>query len=203
MNFSDTQPATPWIAFVGTRRLAMGAPLEVAQAVKTHLDTSSATQELAIGIFDACSSAPVEIDTRGSLAEVLARISARISSPPRAPGRPKLGVVAREVTLLPRHWDWLAAQPGGASVTLRKLVEQAQREQRPQDERRQARDAAYRFMHAMAGNEAGFEEASRALFAGDVPRLQACMASWPNDVREHTLSLVGAAYSAHPVLKHD
>jgi hypothetical protein len=96
-----------------------------------------------------------------------------------------LGVVAREVTLLPRHWDWLGKQPGGASVTLRKLVEAARRSQSQQDDRREALESAYRFMSAMAGDEIGFEEASRALFAKDHPRLRALIANWPVDLRDH------------------
>ena len=94
-------------------------------------------------------------------------------------GRPKLGVVAREVTLLPRHWDWLDAQPGGASVALRKLVEEARRATGDADRARAARDAAYHFMSAMAGNLPTFEEASRALFAGDRRRLAALIAPGP------------------------
>ncbi len=75
---------------------------------------------------------------------------------PRGRGRPKLGVVAREVTLLPRHWDWLNAQPGGASVALRKLVEQARRANGDADRARAAREAAYHFMSAMAGDLPAF-----------------------------------------------
>jgi hypothetical protein len=192
MDSSYTQPT--WIAFVASHRLAIGTPTEVATAVKAQLDASEASLDAGALIFDAHSSTPVELDTRGTLDTVLSRlpvptISATATAAVRTPGRPKLGVVAREVTLLPRHWDWLAAQSGGASVTLRKLVEQAQREHRQSDQMRQARDAAYRFMHAIAGNESGFEEASRALFAGDMARLQTCLAPWPADVREHTLNL--------------
>src|SRR3546814_13839563 len=93
-----------------------------------------------------------------------------VAEAPRGRGRPKLGVTAREVTLLPRHWDWLAAQPGGASVALRKLVEQAMRDDR--QTRRAAQEAAYRVMTALAGDLPGYEEAIRALFAGDRPRLE-------------------------------
>lgn len=113
---------------------------------------------------------------------------------PARRGRPKLGVVAREVTLLPRHWDWLAQQPGGASVTLRRLVEQARKadaETGAGDQRRR-REAAYRFMSAMAGDAQGFEEASRALFAGDRGRLTALMAPWPADIAATALELLGA-----------
>jgi hypothetical protein len=112
---------------------------------------------------------------------------------PRRRGRPRLGVVAREVTLLPRHWAWLATQPGGASVALRRLVDDARRAGAGRDRARQARDAAYRFMHALAGDLPGFEEASRALFAGDRDRFAAAVASWPPDVREHATKLGFAA----------
>ncbi len=108
---------------------------------------------------------------------------------PRSRGRPKLGVVAREVTLLPRHWEWLAAQPGGSSVALRKLVEAARRTHREQDELRQTRDAVYQFMSALAGDFPGFEEASRALFAADSPRFRELVDSWPQTVRDRVVEL--------------
>jgi hypothetical protein len=113
----------------------------------------------------------------------------------RGPGRPKLGVTAREVTLLPRHWDWLAQQSGGASVALRKLVEAAMRD--PKAERTQARDAAYRFASAMGGDEAGFEEAMRALYAGKRKKFRRNLESWPPDVREHLEKM------AAPVFEND
>jgi hypothetical protein len=97
------------------------------------------------------------------------------------PGRPKLGVVPREVTLLPRHWDWLASQPGGASVALRKLVEEASRD--PKSRQRQRRDAAYRLATALVGNAPGYEEAIRALYAGAAEDFAAHIEAWPKDVR--------------------
>jgi hypothetical protein len=108
--------------------------------------------------------------------------------PPRKLGRPKLGVTAREVTLLPRHWEWLAAQPGGASVALRKLVEAARRD--PAELRRTAREAAYRVMSALTGDLAGFEEASRTLFADDREGFLANTQTWPPDVRGHLLKML-------------
>jgi hypothetical protein len=111
---------------------------------------------------------------------------------PRRPGRPKLGVVAREVTLLPRHWEWLNGQPGGASVALRKLVEDARRGSASKDRARRMQEAAYRFMSAMAGNLPGFEEATRALFAGEPDRLAEHVRAWPEDVRTHLERLIEA-----------
>ena len=115
-------------------------------------------------------------------------------SAPRGPGRPKLGVVAREVTLLPRHWDWLAQQPGGASVAFRRLVDAARRSGEDGDRVRRAQDAAYRFMSAMAGDRPHYEEAIRALFANDPARFEKLIAGWPADVRDHTLMLAENAF---------
>ncbi len=109
------------------------------------------------------------------------------------PGRPKLGVVAREVTLLPRHWDWLNSQPGGASVALRKLVDEARRLKGGQDRVRQAQERAYRFMHLVAGDLPGFQEAARQLFAGNAERFHARIAKWPKDVRAHAAKLAEGA----------
>lgn len=189
-----------WVAFAGKKCIASGPPRKVAVQVKAFVDVHP---EVFVLIFDARSSQPVELDLRGSVSSVLRKIprevgndSGRVSKPElnssRGPGRPKLGVLAREVTLLPRHWDWLASQPGGASVVLRKLVEEAQRSSRESDRIREAQEAAYRFMHAMAGDEPGFEEAARALFANDLPNLRDHLGKWPRDVRRHMLELIEA-----------
>ncbi|HUU67363.1 MAG TPA: DUF2239 family protein [Methyloceanibacter sp.] len=186
-------------AFRGAVRLASGPLEEVALVAKAALD---ADETAPILIFDDASAHPVEVDFRGSQADVLRRLEKipdhgqPAAKPRRGPGRPKLGVVAREVTLLPRHWDWLGKQPGGASVALRKLVEEAKRGRG--EGIRQVQEAAYRFMVAMAGNEAGFEEASRALFAGDRVRFDREVEAWPPDVREHAKRLAGRALESHP-----
>lgn len=197
----SSSATSTWIAFAGTKRIALGAPREVAAQVKAFVDSNG---DATVLIFDARSSELIELDLRGSATSVLRRLAPDLpptspgvtepmSTLPRGPGRPKLGVVAREVTLLPRHWDWLASQPGGASVALRKLVEQARRSSQETDRLRDARDAAYRFMHAIAGDAPGFEEASRALFANQPGKLREHVAKWPRDVRAHALSLVDLA----------
>ncbi len=187
----------PYTAFDGHRRLASG-PLPVVAVAAKHADEGEAAGRVLI--FDNTTGRQVDVDTRGSDEAVMARLAAVAVSTgadegtatapepaegPRGRGRPKLGVVAREVTLLPRHWEWLAAQPGGASVTLRKLVEDARRAGSGRDRLRQAQERAYHFMSAMAGNLAGFEEASRALFASERQRFEAQIGNWPRDVREH------------------
>ena len=178
-------------AFVEGRRLATGPLHEVAVAV---LRAQQAQPERLALVFSDASGRSADLDLRGGEQAVVDRYSvAAPTETPRGRGRPKLGVVAREVTLLPEHWDWLAAQPGGASVALRKLVHQARRSGGDRDRTRQARDRAYHAMSTLAGNLAGFEEASRALFAGDHERLVAQMAAWPEDVRAYVLQLAEPA----------
>jgi hypothetical protein len=195
MTETDIQPDPACIAFCDGRKLAIGHPGEVALAVKAALAANAAQQIL---VFDTVTSRPIDLDLRGEAADILARLApkpvADADTMPARPGRPKLGVVAREVTLLPRHWDWLASQPGGASVTLRKLVEAARRQQGGDAARRQAQESTYRFMSAMTGNEAGFEEAIRALFAGDRDRFAGLIAGWPQDLRDHIASLAAAVF---------
>ena len=193
-------PLAQWIAFSGNDCIASGVPENVATDVKRFVDSHPVEPVL---VFDAKTSAIIEVDFRGPLADVLVRLPVGKEPPTetgsimKAParqgaGRPKLGVVPREVTLLPRHWEWLATQAGGASVTLRKLVEHAMRAARESDRMRQAQEAAYNFMVAMAGNNQGFEEASRALFAGNIDHFRQCIGNWPADIRDHLFSLASA-----------
>jgi hypothetical protein len=188
-------------AFEGSRCIGSGALAEVALRVKKVVDRGPRGPVL---IFDDLTSEQVELDLRGSDEEVTRRLAeraARAARPPepegpRGPGRPRLGVVAREVTLLPRHWDWLNDQPGGASVTLRKLVEEARRTNAPRDRLRQAQESAYRFLSVMAGDRPGYEEALRALFAGKRQRFDQLVRPWPADVRAHARKLAAAALRA-------
>jgi hypothetical protein len=174
-------------AFIGSRRLASGSLDQVALAAKKAVDRG--TQQPVL-IYSDQTGRAIDIDSRGSDAEILARLAHPAPpAPPRGRGRPKLGVIAREVTLLPRHWQWLGSQPGGASVAIRKLVETARRVNQEVDQKRQRQEAAYHFMSAMAGNLAHFEEASRALFANDRERFNRLVGDWPSDVRDHAEKL--------------
>lgn len=182
-------PPSQYTAFEGTTQLAAGPLASVALAVAR---AERQPDHGPLLVFDDRSGEQIDLDLRGSDADLQARFGTAgvpEAPSPRGRGRPRLGVVAREVTLLPRHWDWLAAQPGGASVALRRLVEEARKAQPDRARLRQQRERAYRFMSAIAGNLAGFEEASRALFAGDRERLEAHTAAWPPDVRAHALHL--------------
>ncbi len=205
MNTSTSAYCT---AFAGGRCIASGQLKAVALAVKTVVDQGDMEPIL---VFDDTTSALIELDLRGTPNDVAQRLEKTpgpdgAQNPPRGasaqehrgPGRPRLGVVAREVTLLPRHWDWLACQPGGASVALRKLVDEARRAHAGKDRVRQAQEAAYRFMVAIGGHQSGFEEATRALFAGDATRFTERLQVWPADVRQHAQKLAAAAFEAKP-----
>src|SRR4051812_27273776 len=189
-----------YTAFRDRRLLATGSLAAMARAIQRAEQDDTPP----VVIFSDASGRPIDLDLRGTDEEVLARLPTNASCDqpsegaapiePRGRGRPKLGVVAREVTLLPRHWDWLNAQPGGASVALRKLVEEARRVNATKDRVRIAREAAYRFISAMAGNEPGFEEATRALFAAKSDRFDELIAGWPIDIRDHARKLAAAAF---------
>ncbi len=194
-------------AFQGPYRIASGGLREVAAIAKTAHDRRGL---LPLLFFDDTTSEHIEVDLRGSQADVAHRFEqddpvfhAPIipASPPaaaaaRGVGRPKLGVVAREVTLLPRHWEWLARQSGGASVALRKLIDEAKRSHELRDRTRAAQESAYRFMSVMAGDEPGFEEATRALFASDQEKFEREVERWPNDIRDHASVLANRAFGA-------
>jgi hypothetical protein len=178
-------------AFLKNERVASGAYANVALVVKT-LQCSNPTATVLI--FDDQSGKQIDFDLRGTEQEVVARLADHLpksgnNDAVRGRGRPKLGVVAREVTLLPRHWDWLATQSGGASVALRKLVDEARRACADKDKNRNLHERTYHFMSAMAGNLPGFEESARALFASDWPRFRELIDAWPQDIRDHLLML--------------
>ena len=182
-----------YVVFEGERRIAGGSRLEAAVAAQARL---AQAPEAALLIFDP-DGRQVDFDLRGGPWDLALRLGeGEGEAAPRGRGRPKLGVTAREVTLLPRHWEWLAAQPGGASVALRKLVEAARRESEGPDRRRAARDAAYRFASVMAGDRPGFEDMSRALFAGDAAGFATRVDAWPPDIAGHLRALAVDAFAS-------
>lgn len=193
-------PSLRCTAFSGPQRIASGELRHVAMKAKQAFDLHPDRPVL---VFDDADGRTVEVPLELPAADLLRLLaqpqlatSADAAPAARRPGRPKLGVVAREITLLPRHWDWLAAQPGGASVALRRLVEEARKVSSGDDRRRVAQEATFRFMQAMAGDQPGFEEASRALFAGDVARFEEHVARWADDVRDHAAWLATDAFGS-------
>lgn len=173
-----------WTAFAEAERVAAGLPETVASIVKRQLEQDPGKPIL---VFDRATGRVVDLDLRGNESDVADRYRIESAQPvagARERGRPKLGVVSREVTLLPRHWNWLAEQQGGASAMLRRIVDAAIKERQGLDSARRATEACYRFMSAIAGDFPNFEEASRALFAVDHNAFEARTAEWPADVKE-------------------
>lgn len=175
-----------YTAFHAQTRLAAGSLTVVAERCKAFLDSDPGAVLL---VYDDGTGRPVDIDYRGTTHDVVARLPAVEPAARRGPGRPKLGVVAREVTLLPRHWDWLGSQPGGASVALRRLVEAASRDNASADRIREAREAVDRVMLALGGNLPGYEEASRAFHRQERERFESLTEEWPADVRDYVRTL--------------
>ena len=191
MNLELSQTYT---AFSGHRLLAHGRLDEVVLTIKWRIEAEPGLSVLA---FSDTTGKEMDFDLRGSEAEVLQRLKPflpRTEEPASTgPGRPRLGVVAREVSLLPRHWEWLSTQPGGASATLRRLVDEARKQSTSQDHIRQGQDAAYRFMSSVAGNLPQYEEAIRALYARDEAVFRARIDAWPEDVKAHAWRLAEPA----------
>jgi hypothetical protein len=172
-----------YTAFSGHVRLAVG---DLADAARAAWRAHAAELTGPILVFDRATGAVVDLDLRGDEGDVRNRYA--LASPTAKRGRPSLGVVAREVTLLPRHWDWLAKQPGGASTTLRRLVDEARKSDA--SAMRERTDATYRFISGIGGDLPGFEAYSRALFAGDGEMQRQASACWPEDIQEELAAMI-------------
>jgi len=188
----DSEASVHCTAFVNCTQLASGTVQDVAMAAKNWHETND-TQTLLV--FDSNTGAAIDLALEGSLQQV----EQRYQSPPaivaiRKPGRPKLGVVGHEVTLLPRHWQWLRSQPGGASVALRKLVDQGRKDNAEVDDVRRARVAITTVCTALVGNIAGFEEAQRALYNNDLRRFNFEIELWPTDIKAFIGQLAPLAF---------
>ncbi len=203
-------PAQEFIAFDGIRRIASGSLRDVVRSAKAATEGGL---ESSLYVVDVIESRPIELDLRGTLDDALSRLPdtgvsaasqpaaaefAPGDQPARGPGRPRLGVVAREVTLLPRHWAWLADQPGGASAALRRLVDRARVDNEGRDALRHAQESAYRFMSTLLGDQPDFDEAARALFAGHGDGFRALVQGWPADARDHLLHLAERVFALSP-----
>ena len=187
-----------YTAFAGTALIASGELEDVLGRSRERMDRGDGATVL---FFEDATGTQVDFDLRGTAEEIIGRLAShpyltarRDAAPPRSgPGRPRLGVVSREVTLLPRHWEWLERQPRGISAELRRLVDEARKQDPGTDRLRAAREAAGRFMTAVAGDLPGYEEASRALYAGDRDGLRERVAAWPPDVRGYLERLLDRA----------
>lgn len=183
----EEQPT--YAAFVGEKLMASGTLVTVLPILKARSDGGETALVL---VFDSQTGRQVDFDLRGTLAEVVARAT---PAPPRTgPGRPKLGVVSREVSLLPGHWEWLEGQPNGASAALRRLVDQSARRHPDEQRAQRAKEATGRFLTAMAGNLPGYEEANRALYRGNPEQFAEQIRNWPPDLRDHALRLAQDAF---------
>lgn len=181
--------ADQWTAFHGDRCVAAGTLIDVARTAKSIADSEPGASVL---VLNDETGRPTDLNLQGNMADVIARLSTSGNADRPHPGRPKLGVVSKEVTLLPRHWDWLSQQSGGASAVLRRLVDKEMKE--PSARLRQVQTSADRFLAALGGNRPGCEEASRALYAGTFDRFEAAIRDWPEDIRDNIHRIAGPAF---------
>lgn len=187
-----SETASTYTTFLGPQRLTTGDLRQTLTYLKTQ--QPGTTPSASVLIFDDATGRQVDFDLRGTLEEVLARA---LPAPEKSgPGRPKLGVTAREVTLLPRHWDWLEQQSGGASAALRRLIDEARKRDGQGERLRQAQAAADRFLGVMAGDLPGYEEATRALYRADEAAFLSHSAAWPEAIRAHALHLAAPVFSS-------
>ena len=197
---SQNEVTRCFTAFDRGKIIVSGELEHVVTYSKMKLSRDSAVEIL---IFDDATGEHIDVDLGGPVGQILKHLSefdpnrpcGVLPSKPKGQGRPKLGVMAREVTLLPRHWEWLNHQKGGASATLRRLVEEARRTSAGKDKTLRAQESCYRFMAAVAGNQPDFEEAARSLFASNKVRFKKAMAKWPADIREYAGKLSDNAFT--------
>lgn len=193
----NTNPKLTYTAFENSRRLIQGPLEDVVLEVRRR---SRENKEASILVFNDASGTTMDFDLSGSERDVLKRLqifvtpAAETAPAPTGPGRPRLGVVAREVSLLPRHWEWLATQPGGASATIRRLVEDARKTGTGASAIKASQDRTYRFLAALAGNLPNYEEALRALYKRDESGFREHMKGWPTDLKSHALDLAAEAF---------
>lgn len=183
------------IAFSGDIKISSGPILKVAEATKKHLIKKPNSD---IQIFDHDTGQFLEVDFRGSLSQVVERMKKSFiieTEKIRGPGRPKLGVVSKEITLLPKHWDWLNLQANGASGSIRKLIDEAMKRNVAKDELKRSQNSVYKFMTIMAGNYPLYEEALRAFYANDNAKFKYIITNWPKDVRDHLLKMTDQIWS--------
>lgn len=177
--------------------LFRGTLREVVLKVKKHLGKEANSLVL---IFSDTTGKTMDVNFQGNEKEVLKRLEVYFAQDEEkdtvGPGRPKLGVISREVSLLPRHWEWLANQPGGASSALRKLVDEAKGNPASASNVKQLQERAYRFMSVVAGDLAGYEGALRALYRGDHKNFSLHIREWPKDVKAHLLQMTRPIFKA-------
>ena len=180
-------------SFTGYRHIASGPLRTVLKETKTFYDSTQTPDERNAShhpenllFFHHGDGRQLDFDLSGSLEDVLSRIQTREPSPvdetPDKPGkgRPRLGVVSKEVTLLPRHWEWLSRQPASASATLRRLVSEASSRENTSSKAKAERLGT--ILWTLAGNLEGFEEASRCLHRLDFEGLFGFSDKWPGDL---------------------
>ncbi len=190
MESSDT-----YTAFEGNSQLVHGSLSDVVIKIKKRLGKEGNSSIL---IFSDSTGKTIDFNFQGNERDIQKRleifVSEEVPIDNSGPGRPKLGVISREVSLLPRHWEWLATQTGGASSILRNLVEEAKKKSANGNHSKQAQERTYKFMSAIAGDFEGYEEALRALYKKDKKNFLVQIQTWPRDIIKYLIEISGPVF---------
>jgi hypothetical protein len=186
MNTSNT-----YTAFNNTDLFHQGDLSEVVLKIKDHIGKAENTT---ITVFSDATGKTIDFNFQGTKKDVQKRLDVFVSESSltntiTGPGRPKLGVISREISLLPTHWEWLSTQPGGASAILRRLVDEARKKSLNTPSIKSIQEKTHRFISAIAGDLEGYEEVLRAMYRKDEDQFLIHMSSWPNDLKTHALFL--------------
>lgn len=175
--------------------LSQGSLNEVAIAVKKRLRIQSDARIL---IFSDSTGRQVDLDFSGTEKDTLERLKIYIpktASPHTGAGRPKLGVIPREISLLPHHWEWLLNQEGGASSAIRRLIDEKNKPALlAKDKIKQAQEVTYKFLSAIAGDLPHFEDVIRFLYRKDKKKFENLMSDWPKDIVKYSTALANQAF---------
>lgn len=184
-----------YTAFEGFQKLISADLEKVLLTVKRRL---KANRDSSVLIFSDSTGKQMDFDLSGTDADVTDRhkIYTMKTAPPQPTvGRPKLGVVPREISLLPSHWEWLNNQTGGASPTIRQLIdEKIKSSSTDRLKVKTSQEVTYKFLSALAGDLPNFEEAVRYLYRSDRKKFLEQVSGWHKDVVDHALRLAADAF---------
>lgn len=182
-----------YTAFDGSKIISQGTLAHIALSLKQKTREQKTATLL---VFSDLTGRQIDIDLSGTDKQVLDRL--KVYSPQElqantGAGRPKLGVMPREISLLPNHWEWLLNQDGGSSAVIRNLIDEKMKS-RSKDKVKSAQETTYKFLSAIAGDLPNFEEAIRFLYRKDKKKFSELISSWPKDIIKYSMMLASDVF---------
>lgn len=166
--------ANRYTAFRGDTRIITDSLFNVALALQKQ-------SEMNVLVFNDQTGQQIDLDLSGSEDDLKQRYT-EVEYVKKV-GRPKLGVISREITLQQKHWNWLDQQSSSASAVIRKLIDKELNDPSSESNIMLAKQAIDHFMLAMLGNMPNYEEATRALYQGNKSHFLALIHNYPKDLK--------------------